>query len=81
MIFKNIFDLLISSSANDKSYDMALISYELPVLGLSYFMYSNTDRQTRDDHWYELLDVYWSLWLVTLCTRPQSIDAKMRKHA
>lgn len=39
-------------------YDMALIRYGSPALDLSYFIYLNTNRQTRDDHWDELLDLY-----------------------
>jgi len=39
-------------------FDMATIRYGSLAIDLSFFLYLNTDRQTRDDHWDELLDVY-----------------------
>ncbi|CAI6349532.1 unnamed protein product [Macrosiphum euphorbiae] len=42
------------------AYDMATIRYWSPVLDLSFFLYMNADRRTRDDHWDTLLDVYCS---------------------
>lgn len=46
------------------AFDMATIRYGSPVLDLSFFLYLNADRQTLDEHWNELLDMYCSM-LVT----------------
>jgi len=66
-------------------YDMALVRYGSPALDLSYFMYLNMDRQTRDDHWDELLDVYCdtlaSVAGSALVPDRSQLDAEMRKHA
>ncbi|XP_015368533.1 PREDICTED: uncharacterized protein LOC107165001 [Diuraphis noxia] len=40
------------------AYDLATIRYGSPALDLSFFLYMNTDRRTRDDHWDALLDAY-----------------------
>lgn len=39
-------------------FDMASVRYGSPALDLSFFLYMNTDRSTRDVHWDELLDAY-----------------------
>lgn len=39
-------------------FDMATVRYASPVIDLSFFLYMNTDRLTRDAHWDELLDTY-----------------------
>lgn len=39
-------------------FDMAAVRYGSPALDLSFFLYMNTDRPTRDVHWDELLDAY-----------------------
>lgn len=39
-------------------FDMANIRYGSPALDLSFFLYMNTDRPTRDAHWDKLLDIY-----------------------
>jgi len=66
-------------------YDMALIRYGSLALDLSYFLYLHTDRQTRDDHWDDLLDIYCeTLASVTgsaLVPDRSQLDAEMRTHA
>lgn len=39
-------------------FDMATVRYGSPALDLSFFLYMNTDRRTRDVHWDELLNTY-----------------------
>lgn len=39
-------------------YDMATVRYGSPAIDLSFILYLNADRQTRNDHWDALLDVY-----------------------
>ncbi|XP_060871222.1 uncharacterized protein LOC132945480 [Metopolophium dirhodum] len=67
------------------AYDMATIRYGSPALDLSFFLYMNTDRRTRDDHWDALLDTYCE----TLATAAGDVpvpdrgrlDIEMREHA
>lgn len=42
------------------AFDMATVRYASPAIDLSFFLYMNTDRSTRDVHWDELLDTYCS---------------------
>lgn len=44
--------------ADALAFDMATVRYGSPALDLSFFLYMNADRRTRDDHWDELLDAY-----------------------
>jgi len=67
------------------AYDMATVRYGSPALDLSFFLYMNTDRRTRDDHWDALLDAYCE----TLATAAGDVpvpdrgrlDDEMREHA
>jgi len=65
-------------------FDMATIRYGSLAIDLSFFLYLNMDRQTRDDHWDELLDVYCAALAeeagdVPIPTRDQ-IDAEMHEN-
>ncbi|XP_022177325.1 uncharacterized protein LOC111038507 isoform X1 [Myzus persicae] len=66
-------------------YDMALIRYGSPALDLSHFMYLNMDRQTRDDHWDDLLDVYCETLASVAGSAPvpdrSQLDTEMTKSA
>jgi len=67
------------------AYDMATIRYGSPALDLSFFLYMNTDRRMRDDHWDALLDAY----CLALATAAGDVpvpdrgrlDVEMREHA
>ncbi|XP_025199916.1 uncharacterized protein LOC112597903, partial [Melanaphis sacchari] len=66
-------------------YDMATVRYGSPALDLSFFLYMNTDRRTRDDHWDALLDAYCGTLAAVAGDVPvpdrRRLDAEMREHA
>lgn len=66
------------------AYDMATMRYGSPVLDLSFFLYMNADRQTRDDHWDALLDVYCSTLAADAGDVPvpgrDQLDAEIREY-
>lgn len=66
------------------AYDMAAVRYGSPAIDLSLFLYLNADRQTRDDHWDELLDAYCATLAMDAGDVPvpdrDQLDAEMREH-
>jgi len=66
-------------------YDMATVRYGSPALDLSFFLYMNTDRRTRDDHWDALLDEYCETLAASAGDVPVpdrgQLDAEMRGRA
>lgn len=68
------------------AYDMATIRYGSPVLDLSFFLYMNTDRRIRDDHWDTLLDVYCAALAAVIGDVPvplldrDQLDAEIREY-
>jgi len=66
------------------AFDMATIRYGSPVLDLSFFLYMNADRQTRDNHWDELLDVHCSTLAADAGDVPvpgrDQLDAEVREY-
>jgi len=67
------------------AYDMATVRYGSPALDLSFFLYMNTDRQTRDEHWDALLDAYCETLATTAGDVPVpdrgQLDVEMSEHA
>jgi len=67
------------------AYDMATVRYGSPAIDLSFFLYTNTDRQTRDDHWDALLDAYCETLAAAAGDVPVpdrgQLDIEMREHA
>uniref|UniRef100_A0A2S2NFP6 CHK kinase-like domain-containing protein n=1 Tax=Schizaphis graminum TaxID=13262 RepID=A0A2S2NFP6_SCHGA len=67
------------------AYDMATVRYGSPAIDLSFFLYMNTDRQTRDDHWDALLDAYCETLAAAagnvLVPDRGRLDVEMREHA
>lgn len=70
-------------------FDMATVRYASPVIDLSFFLYMNTDRQTRDVHWDELLDTYCAALAAALSdvsdvvrvTNREQLNAEMSEYA
>lgn len=66
-------------------YDMATIRYGSPAIDLIHLMYINMNRQARDDHMEELLDVYCKTLASIASGAPvpdrSQIDVEIRKHA
>lgn len=67
------------------TFDMATVRYGSPALDLSFFLYMNTNRQTRDDHWDALLDAYCETLVATTGDVPVpdrgQLDVEMSEHA
>lgn len=67
------------------AYDMATVRYGSPALDLSFFLYMNTDRRTRDDHWDVLLDAYCETLATAVGDIPVPdrgrLDDEMREHS
>ncbi|KAE9531500.1 hypothetical protein AGLY_010706 [Aphis glycines] len=67
------------------AFDMATVRYGSPALDLSFFLYMNTDRQTRDDHWDVLLDAYCETLAANAGDVPVpdrgQLDVEMSEHA
>jgi len=67
------------------AYDMATVRYGSPALDLSFFLYMNTNCQTRDDHWDTLLDVYCETLTAAAGDVPVpdrgQLDVEMREYA
>jgi len=67
------------------AYDMATVRYGSPAIDLSFFLYMNTDRQTRDDHWDTLLDAYCETLAAAAGDVPVPdrgrLNIEMREHA
>jgi len=70
-------------------FDMATVRYGSPALDLSFFLYMNTDRSTRADHWDRLLDAYCAALAAALSDVAPAVrapgrgllDAEMRDRA
>lgn len=43
-----------------KFFDLACAKYCSPVVDLGSILYMNTDQETRNQHWDELIDEYWT---------------------
>lgn len=66
------------------AFDMATTRYASPVLDLSFFLYMNTDRRIRDDHWDALLDEYCAALAAEAGELPvpsrDQLDAEIREY-
>lgn len=70
-------------------FDMATVRYGSPALDLSFFLYMNTDRRTRDAHWDGLLDAYCATLAAAVSDVAPAVrvpdrarlDAEMRERA
>lgn len=70
-------------------FDMATVRYGSPMLDLSFILYMNMDRETRDEHWDTLLDTYCTVLSAAVADMADSVqvpdrdqvDVEMRRHA
>lgn len=74
--------------ADALALDLATVRYGSPALDLSFFLYLNTDRRFRDEHWDGLMDAYCAALAAAVSDVPavsvpgrEQLDAEMRDHA